>query len=83
MMHLALSPAGCACVTGGHTGVLWMATKKKIVELRRDAVLNLRVPRAMKKALERAAVEDDRSLSGMAVRMLRAQLTALGYMGKE
>jgi hypothetical protein len=50
---------------------------------RRDDTLNLRVPRELKEALQRAAKEDDRSVSSMAVRLLREQLTRSGHLEKE
>lgn len=83
MTNLAPAMPGNTCVTVGHTDDHDMATKMKTVEQRRDAVLNLRVPGAIRAALERAARDDERSLSGMAVRLLRTQLTALGYLEKE
>jgi len=50
--------------------------------MKRDAVLNLRVPAELKAALELAAEEDMRTLSGFAV-VLRAQaLTVRGYLKK-
>lgn len=58
-------------------------TKRMKPALKRDAVLNLRVPKEIKVALRQAAVADDRSISGMAVRLLREQLEARGFLGKE
>jgi hypothetical protein len=55
----------------------------KAVKVKRDAVLNLRVPAEIKKALQRAALKDDRTVSGMAVRLLREALVARGHLEKE
>jgi uncharacterized protein (DUF1778 family) len=40
----------------------------------KDEVLNLRVPAAVKAALKRAAQADDRSVSSMALRIIREWL---------
>ncbi len=56
---------------------------KKKAAARRDETLNLRVPRELKDALLRAAKEDDRSASSMAVRLLREGLMQSGHLGKE
>lgn len=83
MKAFALAAAGWCCVTYEDMSASRPTTQRRARELRRDAVLNLRVPRVMKVALERAAIDDDRSLSSMAVQLLRTQLTALGYLEKE
>jgi hypothetical protein len=50
----------------------------------RDEVLNLRVPADLKEALRRAADDDHgRSMSAMAVRILREWLTAGGYISTD
>jgi hypothetical protein len=47
----------------------------------RDAVLNLRLPKDIKEAVQRAGIDDDgRSISGMAVKILRAWCVANGYL---
>ncbi len=52
--------------------------------MRRDAVLNLRLPVEVKDALLRAAEDDHgRSNSGMAVRIFREWLTGRGYLKAE
>jgi hypothetical protein len=52
--------------------------------MRRDSVLNLRVPSEIKAALLRAAEDDHgRSASGMAVRVFREWLTERGYLKAE
>ena len=48
--------------------------------MKRDEVLNVRVPTEIKDALKRAADADDRSVSTMTVRILREWLSANGYM---
>jgi uncharacterized protein (DUF1778 family) len=45
----------------------------------RDEVLNLRVPADVKAALKRAAEADDRSVSSMALRIIREWLTRNGH----
>ncbi len=50
--------------------------------MKRDAVLNLRVPAELKAALELAAEEDMRTLSGFAVVLLAQALTVRGYLKK-
>lgn len=57
--------------------------RKKKKPARRDETLNLRVPRELKEALRRAAKEDERTVSTMAVRLLRDALGASGHLGKE
>lgn len=47
--------------------------------MERDDVLNFRVPAAIKQALKRAATKDERSMSVMAVRILREWLAAHKY----
>jgi len=49
----------------------------------KDDVLNFRVPANLKMALRMAAEEDDRSMSMMAVRILREWLTAEGFYRSE
>jgi hypothetical protein len=50
--------------------------------MKRDAVLNIRLPRDVKAALQIAAEEDHgRSLSGMVVRVVSEWLEANGYSG--
>jgi hypothetical protein len=46
----------------------------------KDEVLNLRVPTDVKAALRRAAAEDDRSASSMALKILKHWLAANGYL---
>jgi len=60
-----------------------MARKRTEAKVRRDATLNLRVPREIKDALHRAAKEDERSASSMAVRLLRQGLVASGHLKGE
>jgi hypothetical protein len=48
--------------------------------MKRDAVLNLRVPAQLKAALERAAEEDFRSVSNQAVLLLMESLKQRGYL---
>lgn len=60
-----------------------MAAKKKNDPSRRDAVLNLRVPVEVKVALRRAATKDDRTVSSMAVHILRKGLEAGGFLRGE
>ena len=47
--------------------------------MKRDAVLNLRVPAALKKALERAAEADLRTVSGLAVVLLMEGMERRGF----
>jgi hypothetical protein len=48
--------------------------------MERDAVLNVRVPLSMKRAVQLAAEDDHgRSMSGMVVRMLSEWLAQHGY----
>ncbi len=49
------------------------------VLMRRDAVLNLRVPKELKRALERVAEVDMRTVSGMAVLLLTEGLARRGF----
>ncbi len=58
-----------------------MAKKKDTA--RRDETLNLRVPRELKEALRSAAEQDDRSVSSMAVRLLREALAKSGHLEKD
>ena len=51
--------------------------------MRRDAVLNLRVPRELKAILERAAEADLRTVSGMAVVLLAEGLQRRGLMKEQ
>jgi hypothetical protein len=46
----------------------------------RDEVLNLRVPAAVKAALKRAAESDDRSVSSLALRIIREWLMVEGHL---
>lgn len=48
--------------------------------MKRDSTLNLRLPATVKEALARAAAQDLRSSSGMAVHILAEWLTARGYL---
>lgn len=48
--------------------------------MKRDAVLNIRVPTEVKDALFTASEADGRSMSGMTVRILREWLGAQGYL---
>jgi len=48
--------------------------------MKRDEVLNVRVPSEVKNALKKAADADERSVSTMTVRILREWLSANGYM---
>ena len=47
----------------------------------KDEVLNLRVPADVKAALKRAALADDRSVSAMALRIIREYLGQAGQLG--
>ena len=49
----------------------------------KDDVLNFRVPADLKAALRKAAEQDERSMSMMAVRILREWLTAEGHYQSE
>jgi hypothetical protein len=51
--------------------------------MKRDSTLNLRLPAPVKEALARAAAEDLRSSSGMAVHILAEWLTGRGYLTSE
>lgn len=52
--------------------------------MKRDAVLNMRVPVAIKEGLRRAGEDDfGRSASGMATRIFREWLTEHGYLKEE
>ena len=52
--------------------------------MQRDAVLNVRLPLGLKRALAKAAQNDfDRSSSGMVVRILREWLVANEYLAAE
>ena len=48
--------------------------------MKRDSTLNLRLPVTVKKALARAAAQDLRSSSGLAVHILAEWLTARGHL---
>ena len=48
----------------------------------KDVVLNFRVPRDLKLALREAANQDERSMSTMAIRILREWLAANGYLSQ-
>lgn len=48
----------------------------------KDAALGFRIPADMKVALERAAKDDDRSVSSLVERVLRAWLVERGYLLK-
>lgn len=50
--------------------------------MKRDSTLNLRLPAAVKEALARAAEEDLRTSSGMAVHILAEWLTARGHLAR-
>ena len=50
-------------------------------DVKRNAVINIRLPTEVKRALQRAADDDHgRSLSGMAVRLLHEWLVEHGYI---
>jgi hypothetical protein len=52
--------------------------------MKRDAVLNIRLPNDVKEAVRRAGDEDHgRSLSGMVVRILTEWCTEKGYLQAE
>ena len=51
--------------------------------MKRDEVLNVRVPAELKSALKNAADADDRSVSTMTVRILREWLQENGYCRRE
>jgi hypothetical protein len=51
--------------------------------MNKDDVLNFRVPADIKAALRKAAEQDDRSMSTMAVRILREWLTEKGFYRPE
>ena len=54
----------------------------QLVVMRRDAVLNARIPSELKRALKRAAADDHgRSVSGMLARILDEWLQEHGYLG--
>jgi uncharacterized protein (DUF1778 family) len=46
----------------------------------KDEVLNLRVPTEVKSALRRAAAEDERSASSMALKVIKHWLVANDYL---
>lgn len=46
----------------------------------KTAALSFRIPDELKEALERAAKDDDRSVSSLVERILRAWLTDKGYL---
>ena len=49
--------------------------------MERDAVLNVRIPKDVKEAVRRAGEADDgRSISGMAVKILRLWCIGAGYL---
>lgn len=49
--------------------------------MQRDAVLNVRIPKDVKEAVRRAGEDDDgRSISGMAVKILRLWCIEAGYL---
>lgn len=48
--------------------------------MKRDSTLNLRLPSPVKEALTRAAEQDLRTSSGMAVHILAEWLTRRGYL---
>lgn len=48
----------------------------------KDTALSFRVPAEMKTALERAAKDDDRSVSSLVERVLKAWLVERGYLPK-
>jgi hypothetical protein len=48
--------------------------------MERNAVLNLRIPAGLKRALRTASFEDARTMSGMVARILRTWLTQEGYL---
>ncbi|HYD70732.1 ribbon-helix-helix protein, CopG family [Azospirillum sp.] len=50
--------------------------------MRKDAALSFRVPIELKEALERAAKDDERSVSFMVERVLRNWLIENGYLPK-
>jgi len=50
--------------------------------MKRDEVLNVRVPAELKEALRSAADADDRSVSTMTLRILREWLAAKGYINQ-
>jgi len=47
--------------------------------MERDDLLTFRIPRDLKVALKKAAAQDERSMSMMAVRILREWLATHGY----
>ena len=51
--------------------------------MNKDDVLNFRVPRDLKLALRKAAERDERSMSMMAVRILREWLTEHGFISAQ
>lgn len=52
--------------------------------MKRDAVLNIRLPAEVKAAIQRAAEDDHgRSISGMVVRVLREWLASNAYLAAE
>jgi hypothetical protein len=48
--------------------------------MERDAVIILRAPKAVKEALRRAAVDEQRSSSSMALRIITQKLDEQGYL---
>jgi hypothetical protein len=48
----------------------------------RDVVLNIRLPSKTKKALRMAAIDDDRTMSGMVAKVLKDWLATQGYLGR-
>ena len=49
----------------------------------RTAALSFRIPESIKSAIEKAARDDERSVSTMVERILRAWLIERGYLTKE
>lgn len=49
-------------------------------KLKRDAVMNVRLPAPLKKALRQAASDDSRTMSGMLVRILEEWMAEHGYL---
>lgn len=49
----------------------------------RDAALSFRMPRALRAALEKAALADDRTVSVYVTRMIERELRATGFLPEE
>ena len=53
---------------------------KRIMGEEKDTMLNVRVPKAVKDAAQKAADDDQRSVSGLVLKVLNDWLTERGYL---